>query len=95
LPFVQVWDSRQAQESCCGYAQIVGARQSELAKDHGEMAKLRLDNKHVQDGECKLRLTEKRHLKTSPKLPFCLNLIKPWMNLLLKTMHQFQAMLFY
>jgi len=32
---VQVWDSRAAQESCCRYAGLVGARQSELAKDHG------------------------------------------------------------
>jgi len=36
LPFVQVWDSRGAKESCCRYARTVGARQSELAKDHGE-----------------------------------------------------------
>jgi hypothetical protein len=60
-----------------------------------EMAKLRLDKKYVQEDECKLRWTKKGHLKTSPKVPFHLNFFKPWMNQVMKTIHQFQAMLLY
>ncbi len=59
------------------------------------MAKLRLDEKHVQDGECKLRLTKKGNLKTSPKVSFRLNVFKPWKNLVMKIIHQSQAMLLY
>jgi len=33
--FGNVWHCRGAQETCCRYAQMVGARQSELAEDHG------------------------------------------------------------
>jgi len=41
------------------------------------------------------KVDQKITLETSPKVPFRLNFLKPWMNIVMKTIHQFQAMLFY